>query len=363
MISVGVSMAVSVRRFRGQVSPRVLAGMMSALTVDMSISLVSAPAVRIDEWSAVAGSLHFCNRAAAAGRTGQPFVGTIRSAESPHPARFPGLPWPPSWRRAGPGADGPAVLGHRPALRVRPAADRGQPGRPRQNRPSTDDIAHSLTIDEYRIAKRAAPGHPVTFEFRADRAGPFRYYCNLQIEDGCRQMHGELVVKPRPPGRGRRIRSLPPDHGGQEAGGPSSRRFRVLARRTAGAVCACSPSPGRGRWSCTSAMRFPGNPGDNYSFLWNLWWMRHVLATPGLPLFHTSHLFYPFGTTIADHPHCALPALRRGNAPEAALGHHRLQPTAAGVPVREYGRDVRAGVDDPRVRERRRARRRRFWPP
>jgi heme/copper-type cytochrome/quinol oxidase subunit 2 len=61
----------------------------------------------------------------------------------------------------------------------------------------TDDIAHSLTIDEYRIAKRVEPAHPVTFEFRADRAGTFRYYCNLQIEDGCRQMHGELVVRPR----------------------------------------------------------------------------------------------------------------------------------------------------------------------
>ena len=53
----------------------------------------------------------------------------------------------------------------------------------------------------------------------------------------------------------------------------------------------------------------PGDPGDNYSFLWNLWWMRHVLATPGLPYFHTSYLFHPFGTTIADHPHTALPAL------------------------------------------------------
>ena len=53
----------------------------------------------------------------------------------------------------------------------------------------------------------------------------------------------------------------------------------------------------------------PGHPGDNYSYLWNLWWMRHVLATPGLAYFHTSYLFYPFGTTIADHPHTALPAL------------------------------------------------------
>jgi len=61
----------------------------------------------------------------------------------------------------------------------------------------TEDIAHSLTIDDYRIAKRVGPGQPVTFEFRADRAGTFPFYCNLLIEDGCRQMRGVLVVKPR----------------------------------------------------------------------------------------------------------------------------------------------------------------------
>lgn len=61
----------------------------------------------------------------------------------------------------------------------------------------TTDIAHSWTVDAYRIAKRASPGHPVTFEFRADRPGTFPFYCNLQIDDGCRQMRGELVVKPR----------------------------------------------------------------------------------------------------------------------------------------------------------------------
>jgi cytochrome c oxidase subunit II len=61
----------------------------------------------------------------------------------------------------------------------------------------TTDIAHSLTIDTYRIAKRVSPGQPVTFEFRADQAGTFPFYCNLQIDDGCRQMRGELVVKPR----------------------------------------------------------------------------------------------------------------------------------------------------------------------
>lgn len=61
----------------------------------------------------------------------------------------------------------------------------------------SDDIAHSLTIDDYRIAKRVSPGHAVTFEFRADRSGTFAYYCNLQIDDGCRKTRGELVVKPR----------------------------------------------------------------------------------------------------------------------------------------------------------------------
>ena len=60
-----------------------------------------------------------------------------------------------------------------------------------------DDIAHSLTIDAYRIAKRAHPGQPVTFEFRADQPGTFPYYCNLQLDDGCRRMRGELIVRPR----------------------------------------------------------------------------------------------------------------------------------------------------------------------
>jgi cytochrome c oxidase subunit 2 len=58
-----------------------------------------------------------------------------------------------------------------------------------------DDIAHSFTVDDYRIAKRAAPGQPVTFEFRADRTGTFRFYCNLRQEEGCKDMLGELVVR------------------------------------------------------------------------------------------------------------------------------------------------------------------------
>jgi heme/copper-type cytochrome/quinol oxidase subunit 2 len=62
----------------------------------------------------------------------------------------------------------------------------------------TADIPHSFTIDEpYRIAKRATPGHPAVFAFRADKPGTFVYYCNLKADDGCRAMKGQLVVKAR----------------------------------------------------------------------------------------------------------------------------------------------------------------------
>ncbi len=57
------------------------------------------------------------------------------------------------------------------------------------------DIAHSFTIDQYRIAKRAAPGQSVVFEFRADRVGTHRFYCNLTQDDRCRKMEGELIVR------------------------------------------------------------------------------------------------------------------------------------------------------------------------
>ncbi|HEY7290887.1 MAG TPA: hypothetical protein VH583_13705 [Vicinamibacterales bacterium] len=52
----------------------------------------------------------------------------------------------------------------------------------------------------------------------------------------------------------------------------------------------------------------PGLPGDNYSFLWDLWWMRRVRALPALQYFQTNYLFYPFGTSLVNHPHVALPA-------------------------------------------------------
>lgn len=63
----------------------------------------------------------------------------------------------------------------------------------------TADIPHSFVVDDdhYRIAKRATQGHPAVFEFRADKAGTFPFYCNLTADSGCSNMRGELVVRPR----------------------------------------------------------------------------------------------------------------------------------------------------------------------
>jgi cytochrome c oxidase subunit 2 len=62
---------------------------------------------------------------------------------------------------------------------------------------TTADIPHSFTVDKYRIAKRVEPGRTVVFEFRADQPGRFPIYCNLAIDEKCKDMRGELVVDGR----------------------------------------------------------------------------------------------------------------------------------------------------------------------
>ena len=61
----------------------------------------------------------------------------------------------------------------------------------------SEDIAHSFTIDAYRISKRVPAGGSTTFEFQADRPGTYPFYCALTSEAGHRMMHGELVVRAR----------------------------------------------------------------------------------------------------------------------------------------------------------------------
>ena len=60
---------------------------------------------------------------------------------------------------------------------------------------TAQDMPHSFTIDGYRIVKRAGVGQTVTFEFRADKAGPFPFYCNLSLDDKCKEMKGTLTVR------------------------------------------------------------------------------------------------------------------------------------------------------------------------
>lgn len=60
---------------------------------------------------------------------------------------------------------------------------------------TSEDVAHSFTVDAYRIQKRIPPGGTTTFEFRADEAGRFPYYCSMRTESGCAEMRGELIVR------------------------------------------------------------------------------------------------------------------------------------------------------------------------
>ena len=61
----------------------------------------------------------------------------------------------------------------------------------------SSDEPHSFVIDGYRIMKRVPAGGSTTFEFRADRAGTFAFYCGMTSAEGHSRMRGELVVAPR----------------------------------------------------------------------------------------------------------------------------------------------------------------------
>ena len=61
----------------------------------------------------------------------------------------------------------------------------------------SEGAPYSFAIDAYRLMKRAGSGETVTFQFRADRAGRFTYYCSLSSEAQCRDMKGTLVVAER----------------------------------------------------------------------------------------------------------------------------------------------------------------------
>jgi heme/copper-type cytochrome/quinol oxidase subunit 2 len=61
----------------------------------------------------------------------------------------------------------------------------------------SEDVAYSLTIDEYRVSRRVPAGGSTTLEFRADRAGTFAFYSNLTNDARHAEMRGQLVVRGR----------------------------------------------------------------------------------------------------------------------------------------------------------------------
>src|SRR5688572_30323898 len=58
----------------------------------------------------------------------------------------------------------------------------------------SEDVAYSVTIDEYRVSRRVPAGGSTTLEFRADRPGTFAFYSNMTNDSRHSQMKGELVV-------------------------------------------------------------------------------------------------------------------------------------------------------------------------
>jgi heme/copper-type cytochrome/quinol oxidase subunit 2 len=62
---------------------------------------------------------------------------------------------------------------------------------------TSEDRPYSFAIDAYRILKRVGAAQTITFDFRADQAGTFAFYCNLTSDPACRDMKGTLVVAPK----------------------------------------------------------------------------------------------------------------------------------------------------------------------
>ena len=59
----------------------------------------------------------------------------------------------------------------------------------------SEDVPISFAIDAYRIIKRVPGKTSITFEFRADQAGTFPFYCNLTTDTACKDMRGLLSVR------------------------------------------------------------------------------------------------------------------------------------------------------------------------
>ena len=61
----------------------------------------------------------------------------------------------------------------------------------------SQDVAYSLTINQYRVSRRVPAGGSTVVEFRADQAGTFEFYSDMKNDARHGEMKGQLVVRPR----------------------------------------------------------------------------------------------------------------------------------------------------------------------
>jgi hypothetical protein len=69
----------------------------------------------------------------------------------------------------------------------------------------------------------------------------------------------------------------------------------------------------------------PGaGPGDNLTFVWNLWWTRFALHHAGAGVFFSSFLFFPFGADLTLHTHTLGPALLTSGVSDPIVAQNAL---------------------------------------
>ena len=233
------------------------------------------------------------------------------------------------------GPDRQTVQRQRAPLRVRTGAHRGQPGRSREDRAA--HRRHRAQPDDRRLPDRQARRPRSAGDVRVPRRS---------------RRHLPVLLQPAR-SRTAAARCAACSSSSRDNSGRSLRSTSVRWR---------SSPRWRSAWTWPLALHLhdaiPGDPGDNYSFVWNLWWMRHVLATPGLAYFHTTYLFYPFGThDRRSSAHRAAGDGRR-DAAEGGVAGRRAKPAAARVCLREHAQRIRAVLGHHATSARRGSRRR-----
>lgn len=57
------------------------------------------------------------------------------------------------------------------------------------------DVAHSITIPDFKINEMLDPNEEISFEFIADKTGEFNFFCMVYCGEGHGEMGGKLIVR------------------------------------------------------------------------------------------------------------------------------------------------------------------------